>query len=125
MGRVICQGRRMKVLLRLALLTLCGAAGILIAVRVAGPRPQNVAAVSTSMSATAVVIPASAGPQEATNDSEPDKNTTPTKPLPRVAAQFPDTGELPEGIDASLLKDLSDEQLQGYVGQALEVMRRN
>src|SRR5512134_1166822 len=114
----------MKVLLRLALLTLCGAAGILIAAHVAGPRPKNVAAVTTAVAPKTVGVPASAGPKPATKEPEPPqggtppgrtptKDATPTKPKPRIAAQFPDTAELPEGIDSSLLTDLSDEQLQG------------
>lgn len=133
----------MKLLLRLALLTLCGAAGVMIAVHVAASRPAEAetvvaswdesAAIASSDDETADVRAAavgrpvseksSAGEDVAKEDEANAGRLTPAAPEPRTAQQAPTIPNLP-GVDLSVLQTLPPEQVEQLMNQAVELMQR-
>jgi len=140
----------MKFLLRLALLTLCGAAGVMIAVQVASSRPAEAeiiaelpqaevaaraAGVSRSVSDEVAEDaktedaktgrPAPAAPEAAADLEVVEEPSEPRydRPQRRVAQQTPSLPNLP-GVDLSVLQQLPPEQVELLMGQAMQLMQQ-
>lgn len=144
----------MKLLLRLALLTLCGAAGVMIAVQVASSRPaeaEMIASVSQDEAfaaakatdvghAAAEIVAADVKAEPRDDDSPaappaaaqsiPADDATETPSAPRYNRPQPRVAQQSQaipglpGIDPAVLQQLPPEEVEKLVGQAMQIMQQ-